>query len=104
MSKNNSNITNTNITSDWFERNIVSFIKKSIESAGGLEKYLEHNPHIASRIKGTSQNPETISWLNKNSPFNTTEINNSFNKLIRIHDEQQLNGETVPENDSSDSY
>lgn len=56
MSKNNSNI-----TSEWFETHFVSFIKRSIESAGGLEKYLEQNPHIASRIKGTSQNPDTIS-------------------------------------------
>jgi hypothetical protein len=103
MSKNNFNITNTNVNSDWFKTNIVSFIKKSVESAGGLENYLEHNPHIASRIKGTSQNPETISWLSNNSPFNTTEINNSFKKLICIHDNQQLSGESVPENDNSDS-
>ncbi|MCF8494650.1 MAG: hypothetical protein K9G65_04605 [Rickettsiaceae bacterium] len=98
MSKNNSNI-----TSEWFETHFVSFIKRSIESAGGLEKYLEQNPHIASRIQGTSQNPDTISWLTNNSPFNPTEITNSFNKLTLMHEKQQLSGETVPENDSSDS-
>ncbi len=95
-------VTNTNTTKDLFIKNIVPFIKSSIESAGGLENFLATYPQLASHVKQTSQNPTSINWLRNNSPFNITEINNSFAKLNNICD-QQLNGETCSEDDNLDS-
>lgn len=94
----------TNTTADLFRNNIVPFIKSSIESAGGLENFLATYPQLALHVKQTSQNPTSIKWLSDNSPFNIPEIHSSFEKLNRICEEQQLNGETCSQNDNLDSY
>jgi len=104
MSKKQDSITNTNTTADLFRNNIVPFIKSSIESAGGLENFLATYPQFALHVKQTSQNPTSIKWLSDNSPFNIPEIHSSFEKLNRICEEQQLNGETYSQNDNLDSY
>ena len=44
MSKKQDSGTNTNTTKDLFIKNIVPFIKSSIESAGGLENFLATYP------------------------------------------------------------